>query len=106
MFLQPSGALREANPGSPQPIIPVTYEADPGPIFGSRDARDQRCFRAVRPSLRIFPQESIADGFKGLLIQRLAKSAYPRNFKLAFWRWTGPKCKLDVVNGEGRLFRF
>lgn len=121
--LDPAGALREANQaGSLQPTVLVSYTADLGPIFDSRDAEDLRKREISVNTLsdpgwrmkmldgqpvptQAFASGLIADGFAGLLIQSFAKGASGTDFNLVVWRWKGFGCTLQVVDDENRLSR-
>ena len=119
--LDPTTALREANQvGSLQPTILVSYAADLGPIFDTRDedALEQYSMTATLladPAWRTrmldgqavptqeFASRLIADRFAGLLIRSFAKGAPASDFNIVLWNWTGEGCILDVVDDEDRL---
>lgn len=121
--LDPATALREANQvGSLQPTILVSYAADLGPIFDTRDedALEQYSMTAAmlaNPAWRTrmldgqavptqeFARSLLADGFAGLLIRSSAKGAAASDFNIVLWNWTGGGCILDVVDDEDRLSR-
>lgn len=121
--LEPTTALREANQvGSLQPTILVSYEADLGPVFDTRDGaalarRGMTESDLADPGWRIrmiegqdvptqdFARHLIDDGFAGLLIRSFAKGAAATDFNIVLWRWTGPDCALKVVDDEDRLSR-
>ena len=121
--LTPATALREANQaGSLQPTILVSYAADLGPIFDTRDAGvleryNMTAVMLADPAWRTrmldgqavptqdFARDLIADGFAGLLIRSFAKGATAADFNIVLWRWTGGGCSLDVVDDEDRLSR-
>lgn len=121
--LTPATALREANQvGSLQPTILVSYAADLGLIFDTRDVGvlEQYNMTAVMladPAWRTrmldgqavptqdFARDLIADGFAGLLIRSFAKGATAADFNIVLWHWTDDGCSLDVVDDEDRLSR-
>lgn len=121
--LAPTGALREANQaGSLQPTVLVSYNADLGPIFDTRDAgelqrRGMSESALADPGWRTkmldghtvptqdFAGSLIADGFTGLLIRSYAKGASETDLNIVLWHWTGDGCNLEVVDDEGRLSR-
>lgn len=122
--LDPTGALREANQvGSLQPTLLVSYKADLGQIFDTRDIGEvRRCGMSesalADPGWRTkmlnnhkvptqdFAGSLIADGFVGLLIRSYAKGATEMDFNIVLWRWTGSGCSLEVVDDENRLGQF
>ena len=121
--LDPAGALREANQaGHLQPTILVSYQADLGPIFDSREigaleARGMTEGLLADPSWRMkmiegqavptqsFARALIKDGFAGLLVRSFAKGAAATDLNIVLWRWSGAGCRLDVVDDENRLSR-
>lgn len=121
--LDPATALREANQvGSLQPTILVSYAADLGPIFDTRDQDGLERYgmtasRLADPAWRMkmldgqtvptqdFSRALIADRFAGLLIQSFAKGAAPFDFNIVLWTWTDSKGSLEVVDDEERLSR-
>ncbi|GAB5434400.1 MAG: RES family NAD+ phosphorylase [Epibacterium sp.] len=121
--LDPTTALREANQvGSLQPTILVSYTADLGPIFDTRDVEsltryDVTDAMLADPAWRMkmlegdkVPTQDLAralirDGFAGLLIRSFAKGATPGDFNIVLWSWTSESCSLAVVDDEGRLSR-
>ncbi|EPX78596.1 RES family NAD+ phosphorylase [Litoreibacter arenae] len=121
--LDPATALREANQvGSLQPTILVSYAADLGPVFDTRDegALEQYSMTAALladPAWRTrmldgqavptqdFARSLIGDGFAGLLIRSFAKGAAASDFNIVLWNWTGDGCTLSVVDDEDRLSR-
>ncbi len=123
--LDPATALREANQaGSLQPTVLVSYNADLGPIFDTRDP-DKLCQHGMSdtaltdPGWRrkmlegdIIPTQDfagglIADGFAGLLIRSYARgtSETEMGFNIVLWQWSGAGCVLEVVDDENRLSR-
>lgn len=121
--LDPTTALREANQaGSLQPTVLVSYSADLGPVFDTRDA-DQLARRGMSESAladtgwrakmldgravptQDFARTLIADGFAGLLVQSHAKGAAQNALNIVLWNWTGEGCDLRVVDDEDRLSR-
>jgi RES domain-containing protein len=121
--LDPATALREANQvGSLQPTILVSYKADLGPIFDTRDQEGLERYGTTTtmladPGWRMkmldgqpVPTQDlatalIADGFAGLLIQSFAKGASSSDFNIVLWAWDGKSGSLDVVDDEERLSR-
>lgn len=121
--LDPATALREANQaGHLQPTVLVSYRADLGPIFDTRDAkelekREVSAQMLADPAWRTamldgptvptqdFARQLVADGFAGLLIRSFAKGASETNLNIVLWRWTGDGCALDVIDDEDRLGR-
>ena len=121
--LNPAGALREANQaGSLQPTILVSYEADLGPIFDTRDTAQLSNYAISEAGLadpgwrtkmlggqpvptQDFSDKLIADGFAGLLVRSFAKGATADDLNIVLWRWTGAASHLQVVDDEGRLSR-
>ncbi|MBR9851960.1 MAG: RES family NAD+ phosphorylase [Rhodobacteraceae bacterium] len=121
--LDPAAALREANQvGSLQPTILVSYKADLGPIFDTRDPGALDRYGATAsmladPAWRMNMLEGqpvptqdlarvlIADRFAGLLIRSFAKGASPSDFNILLWAWSGNKGSLEVVDDEERLSR-
>ena len=121
--LDPATALREANQvGSLQPTVLVSYGADIGPIFDTRDMEaldryDLSPQRLADPSWRVsmldghpvptqdFAHRLITDGFTGLLTRSFVQGATESSLNIVLWRWTGAGCVLDVVDDENRLGR-
>ena len=121
--LDPATALREANQvGSLQPTVLVSYKADIGLIFDTRNAEalDQydlsakiladpgwraRMFDDRPVPTQDFAQRLIADGFAGLLTRSFAHGASESNLNIVLWRWSGEDCNLEVVDDENRLGR-
>ncbi|KQI70505.1 hypothetical protein AN191_17800 [Loktanella sp. 5RATIMAR09] len=121
--LDPTTALREANQvGSLQPTILVSYTADLGPIFDTRDQvgleqygmteamlADSAWRMKMLDSLSVptqdFAGSLIADGFAGLLIRSFAKGASASDFNIVLWNWITEGCVLTVVDDEDRLSR-
>ncbi len=121
--LDPSGALREANQaGSLQPTILVSYTADLGPIFDTRDIAALQPYEMTPNALadpgwrskmleglpvptQDFAGRLIAEGFAGLLIRSYAKGATAHDLNIALWRWAGAACSLTVIDDEDRLSR-
>lgn len=121
--VDPAGALREANQvGSLQPTILVSYAADLGPIFDTRDGtlleqygisertiadpgwRSKMLVGQNVPT-QDFASSLIANGFAGLLVRSYAKGASSIDFNIVLWRWSGRDCALSVVDDEDRLSR-
>lgn len=121
--LHPTTALRESNQvGSLQPTILVSYTADLGPIFDTRDERALEHYGMTTPLLadpawrasmldgqavptQDFALRLITNGFAGLLIRSFAKGASASDFNIVLWNWTGEGCILGVVDDEDRLSR-
>ena len=119
--LDPTGALREANQvGNLQPTVLVSYTADLGPIFDTRDICElhrrgmsenaladsnwrAKMLERHNVSTQDFAGSLIADGFAGLLIRSFAKSASKTDFNIVLWQWRGAGCALEVVDDENRL---
>ncbi|MEY1557852.1 RES family NAD+ phosphorylase [Yoonia sp. R2331] len=119
--LDPATALREANQvGSLQPTILVSYNADLGPIFDTRNPGGLDRYGATAamlgdPAWRMKMLEGqsvptqdlaralIADRFVGLLIKSFAKGASSSDFNIVLWAWTDNKGSLEVVDDEERL---
>lgn len=121
--LDPATALREANQaGSLQPTVLVSYRADLGPIFDTRDVKHLETrgvsvqtladpgWRAAMLEGRNVPTQDFArrlvtDGFTGQLIRSFAKGASEANLNIVLWRWIGEDCMLEVIDDEDRLGR-
>ncbi|WP_380058884.1 RES family NAD+ phosphorylase (plasmid) [Falsihalocynthiibacter sp. SS001] len=121
--LDPATALSEANQvGSLQPTVLVSYRAEIGPIFDTRDPdllnhygmtadilADQG-WRAAMLDKRavptqIFAKTLIAEGYAGLLVRSYAKGTSAKNLNFVLWRWMSDGCTLEVVDDENRLER-
>lgn len=121
--LDPTGALREANQvGSLQPTVLVSYNADLGPIFDTRDVNElhqkgmsesaladpgwrTKMLNSQTVPTQDFAAHLIANSFAGVLIRSYAKGASATDFNIVLWQWMGDSCGLDVVDDEGRLSR-
>lgn len=121
--LDPAVALREANQvGHLQPTVLVSYTADLGPVFDTRNpaalarhgisestlsdpAWRARMLGGQPVPTQDFAARLIADGFAGLLIRSYAKGAGAGDLNTVLWRWNGPGCTLRVVDDEDRLTR-
>lgn len=121
--LDPTTALREANQvGSLQPTILVSYTADLGPIFDTRDQVGLEQYGMTEAMLadsawrmkmldsqsvptQDFAGSLIADRFAGLLIRSFAKGASASDFNIVLWNWITEGCVLTVVDDEDRLSR-
>ena len=119
--LDPATALREANQvGSLQPTILVSYKADLGPIFDTRDQDKLERYGVTEAMLadsawrmkmldgQSVPTQElaralIADRFAGLLIKSFAKGASSSDFNIVLWNWSNQGCGLIVVDDEDRL---
>lgn len=118
--LSPATALREANQaGSLQPTVLVSYRADLGPVFDTRNSsqlerRGMSEDALADPGWRTkmiegnavptqdFARELVADGFAGLLIRSYAKGVSGAAFNIVLWRWANAHCELEVVDDEDR----
>ena len=121
--LDPATALREANQvGSLQPTILVSYAADIGAVFDTRDtaglarygvttdaladpAWRRRMLDGDRVPTQDMARALIADGFAGLLVRSFAKGASGSDLNIVLWTWTGKGAALRVVDDEDRLSR-
>ncbi|MEM6659832.1 MAG: RES family NAD+ phosphorylase [Pseudomonadota bacterium] len=115
--------LREANQvGSLQPTMVVSYHADLGPVFDTRDSRALERENIAAQTLadpawrtkmldrqpvptQEFAKELIRQGFVGLLVRSFASGATEDDLNLVLWRWSGRGARLDVVDDENRLNR-
>lgn len=115
-------AIREANQaGTLQPTTLVSYAAEIGNIFDSRDLvalaafgltpslladngwRDQMKARG-KAATQEFAERLIADGFNGLLIQSFAPGARAGDLNMVLWKWgDSAPCRLVLIDDEGRL---
>lgn len=119
--LDPKTALFEANQvGDLQPTVLVSYRAEIGPIFDSRDTQSLKN-RGASPELLAdagwrramiearevpthnFARDLIADGYVGLLVRSYAKGSSDTDLNLVLWRSTDPGCSLTVIDDENRL---
>ena len=121
--LDPATALRESSQaGSLQPTVLVSYRAELGPVFDSRDAGALEArgmsagaladpgWRAAMLDGRPVPTQEVAralvsDGFAGLLVRSYAKGATGANLNIVLWRWTDEGNALAVIDDEDRLGR-
>jgi len=121
--LDPTTALREANQvGSLQPTILVSYTADLGPIFDTRDQDGLERYGATAamladPAWRMkmldgqpvptqdLARALIADGFAGLLIRSFAKGVSSSDVNIVLWNWSSEGSVLRVVDDEEQLSR-
>jgi len=119
--LDPATALREANQvGDLQPTTLVSYRANLGPIFDSRDpaalaARGMTTagladagWRMAMLDGRAVPtqdlaQELIAAGYAGLLVRSFAPGTTETSLNMVLWRWQDGG--VSVVDDEDRLGR-
>ncbi|MFV0243599.1 MAG: RES family NAD+ phosphorylase [Qingshengfaniella sp.] len=119
----PATAVREANQaGSLQPTVLVSYRADLGPVFDTRDTvqltrHEQTAQTLADPGWRLtmlaghtaptqdLARTLIADSFVGLLVRSFAKGAAANSLNLVLWRWTGTAGTLAVIDDENRLGR-
>lgn len=115
-------ALREANQvGNLQPTTLVSYEAEIGHIFDSRDEqalldegldaatladgswRDQMK-AAGEATTQAFSRRLIARSFHGLLVRSFAPGAAADELNLVLWIWgDAPPSRLVLIDDEGRL---
>lgn len=121
--LDPATALREAQQvGSLQPTVLVSYKADIGPVFDTRNDEALVQYKLTAQILadpawraRMLEGRSVLTqdlakalvihGYAGLLTRSFAKGACDSNMNIVLWRWTGKGCVLDVVDDENRLGR-
>ncbi|MGR3504361.1 MAG: RES family NAD+ phosphorylase [Paracoccaceae bacterium] len=121
--LDPVTALREANQvGDLQPTTLVSYRADLGPVFDTRDAQalaahdmtpealaDQGWRAAMLDGRKVPTQEFaktlIKAGFAGCMVRSFAQGTGAANLNLVLWRWDSADCQLVVIDDEGRLAR-
>jgi len=121
--LDPATALRESNQvGDLQPTVLVSYKADLGPVFDTRDteglvvhgltteALADPGWRAAMLDGRPVPTQDfakalISDGYAGLVVRSFAPGTTAANLNLVLWRWSSSGAKLDVIDDEGRLDR-
>ena len=121
--LDPVTALREANQvGDLQPTTLVSYRADLGPVFDTREAQalaaydmtpealaDQGWRAAMLDGRKVPTQEFaralIKAGFAGCLVRSFAQGTGAANLNLVLWRWDSADGQLAVVDDEGRLLR-
>ncbi|MAU47268.1 MAG: hypothetical protein CMP09_21135 [Yangia sp.] len=121
--LDPATALRESSQaGSLQPTVLVSYRAELGPVFDSRDAgaleaRGMSAGALADPGWRAamldgrpvptqeFARALVSDGFAGLLVRSYAKGATGANLNIVLWRWTDEGNALAVNDDEDRLGR-
>lgn len=117
-------ALREANQaGSLQPTTLVSYDAEFGHIFDTRDDiarriegmddagvadptwRDQMK-AAGEAKTQAFAGKLAVAGYDGLLVRSFAPGATRDDINLVLWNWsdTAP-CRLTLIDDEGRLSR-
>ena len=117
-------ALREANQvGNLQPTTLVSYDAEIGQVFDSRDEqallaevvdaaaladnswRDQ--MRATSEAVtQGFARRLIALGYHGLLVRSFAPGALMDDLNLVLWTWGDAlPSRLTLVDDEGRLSR-
>lgn len=121
--IDPATALREANQvGNLQPTALVSYRADLGPVFDTRDTTELEKhglspqiladpgWRATMLEGRTattqeFARALVAEGFAGLLTRSFANGTSEASLNLVLWRWTGDGCALEVIDDENRLGR-
>ncbi|TYB85358.1 RES family NAD+ phosphorylase [Oceaniovalibus sp. ACAM 378] len=121
--LDPATALREANQaGSLQPTVLVSYRADLGPIFDTRDQSEMSRYpmsgealsdpgwRSAMLDGRPVPTQDFAkalvlEGYGGLLVRSFATGTTSANLNLVLWTWQGDGFSLKVVDDEDRLGR-
>jgi len=115
-------ALREANQaGSLQPTKLVSYNADIGGVFDSRDDaalktegmdavmlterswRDQMTMTGEAET-QAFAGRLAAAGYNGLLVNSFAPGATGADLNLVLWTWSATAtCRLTLINDEDRL---
>ena len=100
----------------------MSYKADLGPIFDTRDQDGLDRYNATEamladPAWRMkmldgqpvptqdLARALIADRFAGLLIQSFAKGASPLDLNIVLWAWTDNTGSLEVMDDEERLSR-
>jgi len=117
-------ALREANQaGSLQPTVLVSYDADIGRVFDSRDeealreegmdaaaladtAWRDRMKAAGQAETQAFAQRLAEAGYHGLLVKSFAPGATGGDLNLVLWEWSdAPPCRLTLIDDENRLSR-
>lgn len=117
-------ALREANQvGNLQPTTLVSYDAEIGQVFDSRDEqallaegvdtatladnswRDQ--MKATGEAVtQAFARRLIALGYYGLLVRSFAPGAIADDVNLVLWTWDDAlPTRLSLIDDEGRLSR-
>ncbi|MER9329879.1 RES domain-containing protein [Mesorhizobium sp. M0152] len=115
-------ALREANQvGNLQPTTLVSYDAEIGQVFDSRDEqallaesvdagaladsswRDQ--MKATGEAVtQGFARRLIGLGYHGLLVRSFALGVTADDVNLVLWTWgDGPPSRLTLIDDEGRL---
>lgn len=117
-------ALREANQaGHLQPTTLVSYDADIGRVFDTRDEaalvsesidsaaiaastwRDDMQKRG-QASTQAFASRLVAGGYHGLLVRSFAPGATTGDLNLVLWSWgSAVPAKLTLIDDEGRLSR-
>lgn len=117
-------ALREATQvGNLQPTTLVSYDADIGQVFDSRDDailsargmsiagladmtwRDRMKVNGEAPT-QTFARRLAAEGYHGLLVRSFAPGAHGDDLNLVLWRWgdVAPS-RLTLIDDENRLSR-
>lgn len=115
-------AVREANQvGSLQPTMLVSYKADIGHVFDTRDdtalaASKMTAAALADPSWRDqmvkhgksrtqkFAEELVGRGFQGLLVRSFAPGATEEDLNLVLWAWSDAlPARLTLIDDEGRL---
>jgi RES domain-containing protein len=117
-------ALREANQaGSLQPTTLVSYDAEFGHIFDTRDDialraegmddagladptwRDQMK-AAGEAKTQAFAGRLAGAGYHGLLVRSFAPGATRDDVNLVLWSWSdAAPCRLTLIDDDGRLSR-
>lgn len=115
-------ALREANRvGNLQPTTLVSYDADIGRVFDSRDEaalraegmdmaaladtgwRDRMKATGEAPT-QAFARRLAEAGHHGLLVRSFAPGAAADDLNLVLWAWSGEApCRLTLIDDEHRL---
>ncbi len=117
-------ALREANQvGNLQPTTLVSYDADIGRVFDSRDDaalqgegmdadaiadltwRDQMKSQGEART-QAFARRLVAAGYHGLLVRSFAPGATRGDLNLVLWKWgSATPSRLILIDDENRLSR-
>lgn len=114
-------ALREANQaGNLQPTMLVSYDAEIGNVFDSRDedalasmgldaggladpAWRNEMKAVVRSRTQVFARQLMDGGHDGLLVRSFAPGAGAADFNLVLWKWSGGPHRLAPIDDENRL---
>jgi RES domain-containing protein len=119
--LDPVTALREANQvGDLQPTTLVSYRANLGPVFDTRDDNALVAYGMTTNTLadpawrtamlegREVPTQELARtlikaGFAGCLVRSFAQGTTATSLNLVLWQWNTTDSQLAVIDDEGRL---